>query len=75
MLTLPWNDIKQFDYFPGRSDVWIVLTSNGIYAVEIDNRSQRNIQTIYEGQDLNFKLVQDGRLIIKQDSSLFEINL
>lgn len=74
-ITLPWNNIRRFDYFPSRSDVWIVLTTTGIYAVEVDDRSSRNIQTIYEGKNLDFRLAQGGRMIIKQDSDIFEINL
>jgi hypothetical protein len=74
-LQLEWNDIKRFDYFPGRDDVWIVLTSTGIFAVEVDNRSQRNIQNIYIGENLDFRLVTGGRLIIKDKSNIFEINL
>lgn len=75
-IALDWADeIKRFDYLPGRTDVWIVLTSKGIYAVEVDGRTQRNIQTIYEGQNLDFRLTQTDRLIIKEGSKFFEINL
>jgi hypothetical protein len=47
-ITLDWsNEILKFEYMPGRSDVWIVLVNDGIYAVEVDHRSDRNIQKIY----------------------------
>ncbi len=75
-ITLDWKDeIKKFDYLPGRDDVWIVLTSGGIYAVEVDGRTTRNIQTIYKGSNLDFRLTQADRLIIKEGSRFFEINL
>jgi len=75
-ITLDWkDDIKRFDYFPGRTDVWIVLTTHGIYAVEVDGRTQRNIQTMYVGENLDFRLTQTDRLIIKENSRFFEINL
>ncbi len=75
-ITLDWNDeIKKFEYLPGRNDVWIVLTSHGIYAVEVDGRTQRNIQTIYKGENVDFRLTQTDRLIIKEGNSFFEINL
>jgi hypothetical protein len=75
-ITLDWKDeIKRFDYFPGRTDVWIILTSHGIYAVEVDGRTQRNIQTMYMGENLDFRLTQTDRLIIKEKSRFFEINL
>jgi hypothetical protein len=75
-ITLDWQDeIKKFDYLPGRNDVWIVLTQNGISAVEVDGRTTRNIQTIYKGENLDFRLTQTDRLIIKEGSKFFEINL
>ena len=75
-ITLDWKDeIKKFDYLPGRDDVWLVLTAGGLYAVEVDGRSDRNIQTIYKGSNLDFRLTQTDRLIIKEGSRFFEINL
>lgn len=76
LITLNWEDeIKRFDYLPGRNDVWVVLTSHGIYAVEVDGRTSRNIQTIYLGENLDFRLTQADLLIIKENSTFFEINL
>lgn len=75
-ITLNWEDeIKRFEYLPGRNDVWMVLTSHGIYAVEVDGRTPRNIQTIYLGENLDFRLTQADLLIIKEKSTFFEINL
>jgi len=75
-IILDWSDdIKKFEYLPGRNDVWIVLTRHGIYAVEVDGRTQRNIQTIYKGENVDFRLTQTDRLIIKEGNSFFEINL
>lgn len=75
-ITLDWaDDIKRFEYLPGRNDVWIALTQNGIYAVEVDGRTQRNIQKIYEGKNLDFRLSQNDRIIIKEGARFFEINL
>jgi hypothetical protein len=75
-IVLDWSDeIKKFDYLPGRDDVWVVLTQSGIYAVEVDGRTQRNIQTIYLGKNLDFRLTQTDRLIIKEGSNFFDISL
>lgn len=47
-INLDWNqDILKFDFLPGRDDVFVVMTIDGIYAVEVDDRSDRNIQPIY----------------------------
>ena len=75
-IVLDWaDDIKRFDYYPGRGDVWIVLTSGGIYAVEVDPRSGRNIQPIYEGLNLDFRLNNVGNLIVKDKGSFIEVDL
>lgn len=75
-ISLDWSDeIKKFDYFPGRNDFWLVMTNKGIYAVEVDGWTQRNIQTIYLGSDLDFLLTKNDVLIIKEGQKFFEINL
>ncbi len=75
-ITLDWNqDIKKFEYLPGREDIWMVLVSDGIFAVEVDGRTQRNIQKIVEGKNLDFRLTDNDSLIIKEGSKYFEINL
>lgn len=73
-IGLDWIDeIKRFDFFPGRTDVWVVLTKNGIYAVEIDDRSERNIQPIYVGQNLDFRINSNSRIVVKDGKSFFEL--
>lgn len=75
-ITLDWKDtIIKFAYIPGRDDAWMILTQKGIYAVEVDGRTNRNIQNIYMGDNLDFRLTKTDRLIIKKGSSYFEINL
>jgi len=75
-IVLDWDDeIKRFNYFPGRDDVWIVLTNSGIYAVEVDPRGERNIQPIYLGASLDFRLDNAGNLIVKEKGSYIELDL
>jgi hypothetical protein len=75
-IVLDWGDeIKKFKYLPGRNDVWIILVNSGIYAVEVDPRSQRNIQKIYLGDNLDFEISKKGNLLIKDKDSLFELAL
>lgn len=75
-IVLDWDkDIKRFEYLPGRDDVWVVLVNDGIFAVEVDGRTERNIQTIIKGKDLEFRLTQNDSLIVRDGSRYFEINL
>ena len=41
-----------------------MLTKHGIYAVELDNRSQRNIQPVIEEDNLDFRVLQNGTLVV-----------
>jgi len=65
MLTVDWaEDITYYDFYPNRNDVVIVAGSTGIYAVELDERSQRNIQPFVEGSGLSFRLTKDDELVV-----------
>jgi hypothetical protein len=74
-VIIDWEDqIKYFDFMPGRNDVLIVLTYSGIYAVEIDDRSDRNIQPVYLGEGLEFRISQDDKVIVKEDDFFYELD-
>jgi len=64
------DDIKRYDYFPGRDDVLVVLTNQGVFAVEIDSRSAQNIQPILEKRDLDFR-IENGNTIVIKDGDVF----
>lgn len=74
-VVLDWeDDIYRFGFFPNRNDVLIVLVDSGIYAVEIDDRSERNIQPIYVGEDLDFRKNDREQIIVKDGLVFFEID-
>lgn len=65
MLTIDWaEDITYYDFYPNRNDVLIVAGAEGVYAVELDDRSQRNIQPFIEEAGLTFRLTDDDELVI-----------
>jgi hypothetical protein len=51
------TDIEHFAFYPGRNDVFVVETMDHIFAVEADDRSKPNVQTIYEGEQPTFRLL------------------
>jgi hypothetical protein len=64
-LAINWSeDITRYDFYPNRNDALIIESERGVYAVELDNRSQRNIQPILEEPNLSFRLLQDGTIAI-----------
>jgi len=62
--------VKTFDFFPGRGDLLIVAIAEGVFVVEIDNRSVQNIQSILEGEGLDFR-IRDGNTIYIQSGGKF----
>jgi len=65
--------IKTFDFFPGRDDLIIFSTQNGIFVVEIDDRSKQNINNILIGSSLDFRVKDNDTVYIKKDGSYFSV--
>lgn len=66
--------IESFDFFPERNNLLVVRTGSGIYVVEIDNRSEQNVQTLVLGPDLDFR-VKDEDIYLKKDGKLYTVSL
>lgn len=63
------STIRKFDFLPNRGDVLAVILDDGLYAVEIDNRSKQNIQPIYMGKNLDMRVA--GNLIFVKDGQKY----
>lgn len=68
------DSVKSFAFYPDRNDVIILAKNSGIYAVEIDQREEQNVQPIYLGSGIDFRI--DGtKLYIKEAGHYFSIRL
>lgn len=75
-ITLDWNDeIKKFDFLPGRNDVFLVLVNTGLYAVEVDDRSDRNIQTVYTKNIDDFLIGPNNKIFVRDGDKFFELTI
>jgi hypothetical protein len=71
-ISLDWEDvIVHYTFYPDRDDVLLVQVPTGIYAVELDNRSERNIQPVYEGDVEQFHLTEQNALLIQTSNGEF----
>lgn len=61
------TNIEHFAFFPGRNDAFIVETENHIFAVEADDRSRQNLQTIYAGVSPTFRLVGNTIYVMDEE--------
>ena len=68
------ENINTFFFLPGRDDLIIFQSNNGIYVAEIDNRSQQNIQPVLEHPDLALR-VSDNTILIKEKGKFYSVAL
>jgi hypothetical protein len=66
-----WQEVKGFNFFPDNSNLVLMHLSEGVYVVEIDDRSWQNTQVLYPGQNLEV-LVYGGAIFIKEGDYIFE---
>ena len=64
--------VQWFNFMPGNHDLVLMHLADGIYVVEIDDRSWQNTQLLYPGKNLTM-LVDGNSIYIKDGSAYFEI--
>lgn len=64
-----WQKVSWFDFYPNSTDIILMLLEDGLYAVEVDDRSWQNTQLLYPGTSL--QVVQDGGRIYIHDGDQF----
>ena len=70
------KDIRNFEFFPKRREALIASYGNGIWAVEIDSRGGRIIQSIYKGKFPDFALPRGLEdLYVIDDGILMRVKL
>lgn len=67
-----WQKVHYFDFFPGSTDLVVVVLDDGVYAVEVDDRSWQNVQPIMIGKGLSAR-VDNGRVIIFDGTQFYEM--
>ena len=75
-LSLDWaSGIIRFDLMPGRNEIALVLNADGLWAVEMDDRSERNIQPVYMGKGIDFRINDSDRIVVSDDGVFFELRI
>ncbi len=67
-----WQKVKFFDFFPGNSNLVVMVLEHGVYAVETDNRSWQNVQPILEGDNLDAR-ISNGHIVVYDGSLFYEM--
>ncbi|MEX0917307.1 MAG: hypothetical protein WDZ90_02195 [Candidatus Paceibacterota bacterium] len=66
--------LRHFDFYPGNNRVVLVATGTGVFAVEIDNRSNKNFIPVYDERGALFR-VHKGELYVKDRGSFYHVAL
>ncbi len=67
------SEIKSVAFFPLRSDLVLFSTPEGIFAIEVDDRSIRNFQPLYKGEFINFAVLDDKIFILVTEEKIYNI--
>ncbi|MEI7777661.1 MAG: hypothetical protein WCI52_03565 [bacterium] len=63
------------DFYPGRNDVILFGTKDGIYVTELDMRPNQNIVTLLSGQGYDFRVSDGEQVFIKTSKGYFQASL
>ena len=63
------------DFYPGRNDVILFGTKDGIFVTELDMRPQQNIVTLLSGQGYDFRISDGEQVFIKTNRGYFQANI
>ena len=70
------SGIKYFDFYPGRNDLVLYVTSLGMYISEIDNRgSAQNLFPLVLEAGVTFRVSEDENIYVKTSQGLFRLDL
>jgi hypothetical protein len=71
-LDRKWQSIIWFNFLPGSTNAVVLQLQDGIYLVEIDDRSWQNVQQLYAGDYLTM-IVSGGQILIQDGDIYFEL--
>lgn len=66
--------VHYFDFFPGSTDLVVLGLDDGIYVIEIDDRSWQNVQPLVMGNTLAFRII-NGSVYLYDGAVLYQVSL
>lgn len=67
-----WQTVHYFDFLPTNENLVLMHLDEGIYVVEIDDRSWQNTQVLYAGRDLEM-ILYGGGIFVKDNNLILEV--
>lgn len=69
-----WQEVRDFDFYPGSTDFVVLALTDGIYVVEVDDRSWQNVQPLIMGDMLSF-YIENGTIYVYDGALIYQILL
>lgn len=69
-----WQEVRDFDFFPGSTDFVVLVLEDGIYVVEVDDRSWQNVQPLMLGRNLSMH-IENGNIFVYDGESIYQVLL
>jgi hypothetical protein len=73
-LDRKWQEVRDFDFFPGSTDFVVLVLGDGIYVVEIDDRSWQNVQPLFLGSNLHM-YIENGNIFVYDGELIYQVLL
>ncbi len=67
-----WQTVTQFSFYPKSTDLVIVARDDGVYLVEIDDRSWQNVQPLLLGKGLSF-YIENGNIYVYDGELIYQV--
>ena len=64
--------IQAFDFFLGSTDFVVVVLQDGIYIVEVDDRSWQNVQPLIQGSNLHM-YIENGNMYVYDGDLIYQM--
>jgi len=72
--VIPIQGLRDYDFYPGLEDLVVTKLNNGIYAMELDGRSNQNRFPLLNDENADFIVYKNEFVIIKTKDGIFQVD-
>jgi hypothetical protein len=66
------QNVHGFDFYPGNTDLAVVILDDGLYAIEIDDRAWQNAQLLFKGSNLRMH-IENGSIYLYDGVLIYQV--
>ncbi len=68
------KEVRDFDFFPGSTDLVLMVLEDGVYVVEVDDRAWQNVQPLFMGNNIQM-MIENGSIYVYDGVLIYQIML